>query len=83
MDQAQKFRHEFGGQSHNNTNNPADAARFMATVRDFLELVRENAFRGADGEGLMTGFCGYVNDPKVWSHAEKVAPEFRMSWEEK
>lgn len=57
-------------------------ARFMVTVRDFLDLVRKNSFKSKDGEELMTEFCGYVNDPQVWSHAEKVAPEFRMTWEE-
>ncbi|KAL8840115.1 MAG: hypothetical protein Q9170_001463 [Blastenia crenularia] len=83
MDYAAKFRREFRAEDRNNVNDAADIARFVGTVREFVDLVRQNSFTGKDGESLMEEFCCFVNDPNVWTHAEKVAREFRMTWQEK
>lgn len=83
MNRASKFRREFRAKNGNNVNSAVDIARFIGTVREFVELVRQDSFQGREGEGLMEDFCDFVNDPNVWTHAEKVVSAFRMTWQEK
>ncbi|KAL8958250.1 MAG: hypothetical protein Q9193_004657 [Seirophora villosa] len=82
MNRASKFRREFRAKDRNNVNSAVDIARFIGTVREFVELVRQDSFKGREGERLMEDFCDFVNDPNVWTHAEKVVCAFRMTWQE-
>ena len=56
---------------------PLEAARFQRTVMDFMEAVRSNTFRGAEGAQLMDDFCTFVSSKHIWRLAQQVVPEFR------
>lgn len=56
---------------------PLEAARFQHTVLKFMEAVRSNTFRGAEGVQLMDDFCTFVSSKHVWRLAQNVVPEFR------
>ena len=58
---------------------PVDASRCQTTIRDFMSLVERNSLRSDKGKDLMTQFCGFVYNRKVWGLAQMVVPQFRMS----
>ena len=58
---------------------PLSMARFMRTSREFMELVRQDAFRRPEDTPLLDQFCELVNSKHVWNLAQMVVPEFRSA----
>ena len=56
---------------------PFEALRFQRTVLDFMEAVRSDTFRGAEGMQLMDDFCAFISSKHVWGLAQNVVPAFR------
>ena len=60
---------------------PLERARLQKTVRDFMDLLRNNAFNGRETShvSLVTAFCRLLDHDDVWYLAETVVPEVRVA----
>ncbi|KAI4116458.1 MAG: hypothetical protein LQ345_003134, partial [Seirophora villosa] len=58
-----------------NDRDPIHISRFQSTVEDFTTRARTNQLLW-DRE-LLHDFCAFVEDRRVWHHAQMVVPEFR------
>ena len=82
MNRMESYRHKFKLISHNDLQEPLDAARFQNVVFKFMEDVRSNVWSTEEGEVLMNDFCDYVKYEEVWHLAQMIVPEFRLALEE-
>lgn len=58
-----------------NDRDPQHICKFQSTVEEFTTLVRTNTMPW--DKSLLDDFCAFVDDRKVWHHAQMVVPEFR------
>lgn len=58
---------------------PLSMGRFMRTSREFMDLVRRDAFHRPENTPLLDRFCEFVDSKHVWNLAQMVVPEFRSA----
>ncbi len=52
---------------------------FMRTSREFIDLVRQDAFQRPENTPLLDRFYELVDSKHVWKLAQMVVPEFRSA----
>ncbi len=58
---------------------PLSMGTFMRTSYEFMELVRQDAFKCPEDTPLLDKFCKLVDSKAVWKLAQMVVPEFRSA----